>query len=275
LFFIVLGQPRIFLAILLALFLGGFAEGAIAHTALTVKPTLTKQTPTAQVDGTAIEPASPDSDVISQASTTAEPDFSAPIDLDPAVVEESPLLQRWLEEIPDVQSEIRTDPSTRSRIRLGYVQFPSTDNGEGFNVGVEEVFLGRTGLTVSGEFQSTFEGDRQSYGADLRYYVLPLGNYVNVAPVVGYRHLETDEYTTDGVNVGLRLQLALSRTGAADVAVSQTWVNPGNASEEVGLTTISLGYALTQNLRISTDWQQQNAPQDKDRRFGIGLEWML
>jgi hypothetical protein len=71
------------------------------------------------------------------------------------------------------------------------------------------------------------------------------------------------------------LQLQLSRTGAADIALTQSWLNPGSDSEEVGLTTLTFGYALTHQLRLSTDFQRQNAPQHKDSRLGIGFEWML
>lgn len=196
------------------------------------------------------------------------------LDLDAETIENSPVLQRWLEAVPDVLSEISNDPSFRTRLRLGYSQFPSTDQAGGFNVGIEDVFIGRTGLTVSADYQATFEGDRQAYGADLRYYVRPLGSYVNIAPVIGYRYLETDEYTTDNINLGLRFLLALSRTGAADVSLTQTWVAPGS-NEEVGITTLSVGYALTENLRISTDIQKQNSSFNKDSRVGIVLEWML
>jgi hypothetical protein len=182
-------------------------------------------------------------------------------------------LQRWLREVPNVLEEIRNDPSFRTRLRLGYSQFPSTGQAAGFNVGVEDVFIGRTGLTVSGDYQRSFNGNREAYGADLRYYVLPLGSYVNIAPQVGYRNLTTGNFSTDGVNVGARLMLALSRTGAADVSLTQSFVSPGS-NEEVGITTLSVGYAITRNLRLSTDIQKQNSREDKDSRVGIVLEWM-
>jgi hypothetical protein len=67
--------------------------------------------------------------------------------------------------------------------------------------------------------------------------------------------------------------LALSRTGAADVSLTQSFVSPGS-NEEVGITTLSVGYAVTQNLRLSTDIQKQNSKEDKDSRVGIVLEWM-
>jgi len=215
---------------------------------------------------------------LSQAETTPQPaatpnSAAEELDLSPEIIENSPVLQRWLEEVPNVLEDIRNDPSFRTRLRLGYSNFPSNDDASGINVGVEDVFIGRTGLTVSGDYQASFNGDRQTFGADLRYYVLPLGSYVNVAPLVGYRNIESNDYSTDGVNVGARLMLALSRTGAADVSLTQSFVSPGS-SDEVGITTLSFGYAVTQNLRLSTDIQKQNSREEKDSRVGIVLEWM-
>lgn len=236
----------------------------------------TPPTPTAPTTpSTSPIPTSPALTSPDPTSSPSEPPSPAnALDLTPEIIEGSPVLQRWLEEVPNVLSEINRDPSFRTRLRLGYSNFPSTDHASGFNVGIEDVFLGRTGLTVSGDYQATFEGDRTAFGGDLRYYVLPLGSYVNIAPTVGYRNLETVEYSTEGVNVGLRLLLALSRTGAADISFTQGWVSPGT-NEEVGLSTLSFGYALTRNLRLSTDLQKQNARQSKDSRVGIVLEWML
>ena len=195
------------------------------------------------------------------------------LDLSPEIIENSPVLQRWLHQVPNVLEEIRNDPSFRTRLRLGYSQFPSTGQAAGFNVGVEDVFIGHTGLTVSGDYQRSFNGKRESYGADFRYYVLPLGSYVNIAPQVGYRNLTTGKFSTDGVNVGARLMLALSRTGAADISFTQSFVSPGS-NEEVGISTLSFGYAVTRNLRLSTDIQKQNSREKKDSRVGIVLEWM-
>ena len=214
---------------------------------------------------------------------TSVPAWSAPqpqkpsdaqeLDLSPEIIEGSPVLQRWLRQVPNVLEEIANDPSFRTRLRLGYSQFPSAGQAGGVNVGFEDVFIGRTGLTISGEYQAAFNDQRNAYGGDLRYYVRPLGSYINFAPVVGYRHLETDEYSRDGVNVGARLLLVLSRSGAADISLTQSWVSPGT-DEEVGLTTLSVGYAFTRDLRLSTDIQKQNSRESKDSRVGIVLEWM-
>jgi hypothetical protein len=195
------------------------------------------------------------------------------LDLSPEVIKNSPVLQRWRNKLPNVLEEIKSTPSFKTRLRLGYSQFPSTGQAGGINIGVEDVLINSSGLTVSGDYQAAFNGKRTAYGADLRYYVLPLGSYINIAPVVGYRYLETDKYSTDGVNVGGQLLLVLSRGGAADVSLTQSCVSPGS-SEEVGLTTLSAGYAITRNLRLSTDIQKQNARQSKDSRVGIVLEFM-
>lgn len=198
---------------------------------------------------------------------------AADLDLSPEVIESSPVLQRWLRRVPNILDEIVNEPSFRTRLRLGYSVFPSTGDAAGVNIGVEDVFINQSAFTISGEYQAAFNGEREAYGVDLHYYVRPLGSYVNVTPVLGYRHLETDEYSTDGINLGARLLLVLSRGGAADISLTQSWVSPGT-DREVSLTTFSFAYAVTHNLRVSTDIQKQNSREDKDSRVGIMLEWM-
>lgn len=195
------------------------------------------------------------------------------LDLDPKIRQESPVLERWLEKIPDIAEDIRNDPSFRTRIRLGYAEFPSRDNSSGVILGVEDVFFGQTSLTLSGDYQTAFNGKRTAIGGNLQYYLLPLGDYVNLAPMVGYRYIQTGNYSTDGLNLGLKLKLALSRTGAADITVSQSFISPGG-DNEVGLTTLSVGYAITSNLRLAADIQAQNSRARKDSSVGILLEWL-
>lgn len=195
------------------------------------------------------------------------------LDLSQEVIKNSPVLRKWRSRIPNVLEDIKNDPSFRTRLRFGYSQFPSTGQAAGINIGVADAFIGGNG-TISGDYETAFNGKREAYGADLNYYLRPLGSYVNIAPVVGYRHLETDRYSTDGVNLGAKLLLVLSRGGGADISLTQSWVAPGS-SEEVGLTKFSVGYAVTRNLRFSTDIQKQNARLGKDSRVGIVLEWMI
>lgn len=190
------------------------------------------------------------------------------LNLDPAIIENSPVLQRWREEVPNVLEEIRNEPSFPTRVRLGYSE---VDDESGISVGVEDVFLGRTGLTVSGEYQ-TYD-DRDLWGANLRYYVLPLGNYLNFAPIVGYRNFSTDNYDTDGLEVGGKVQLTFSPGGAGDISLSQTFTSPTD-DDEISLTTLSAGYAITENFRLSTDIQLQNTRVSDDTRYGILVEWM-
>lgn len=196
------------------------------------------------------------------------------LDIDPAIIENSPVLQRWLEAIPDVAADIKYDPAFRPRLRAGYAFFPSNSQTSGFQVGVQDWFVGRTPLTLSADYSQNGRGDRASYGFDAQYYLLPLGWYGNVAPVLGYRSLDTPTYSASGLNVGFRIVLIPSRTGAADLSLSQTWVAPGTP-DEVGLTTFSVGYAVTSQLRIATDIQTQNAPGRQDSRVGVLLEWLL
>lgn len=205
-----------------------------------------------------------------------DPEAVAPtLDLDPAVIEGSPTLQRWLEEIPDVANDIRHQPSFRTRLRVSYVQFPSTGQIGGFGAAVEDVFVvPGTGLTASADYSRSWNGDRESYGGEARYYLLPLGGYVNIAPTVGYRALSTPAYQTDGLDVGLRLLLVPSRGGGADLALSQRWVAPGT-EEEVGITSLAIGYAVTRQLRLGTDFQLQNSRFGQDSRVGLSLELLL
>ena len=81
------------------------------------------------------------SEAIAQDAPADPPSAAERLDLDPEVLEESPVLQRWSQEVPDVMSDIRHDPSFRTRLRLGYSQFPSTNQQGGWNVGVEDVFI--------------------------------------------------------------------------------------------------------------------------------------
>ncbi len=197
-----------------------------------------------------------------------------PLNLSPETIEQSPVLQEWIEEIPNVRSDIRNDPSFRTKVQVGYSFFPSSDSTSGFVVGVDDVFIGETALTVSADYQQNFRGDRTAYGADLHYYVLPLGGYVNLSPIVGYRHADSaDDYSVDGANLGVRFRFVPSRTGAADFTVDQSWVV--GDSEGLSITHLNFGYALTSNLRLSTDLEWQSTADEGDSRVGVNLEWSL
>lgn len=188
------------------------------------------------------------------------------LDLSPEIIEGSPVLQRWIEEIPDVWEEISGDPSFPTRVRFGYIRL-ADDQGV-WSVGIEDAFVDRSGFTLGGVYEQTGDGDR-SLGADLRYYLLPLGSSVNLAPVVGYRYIEQEGDIHKGVNVGVRVLVVLSRGGGSELSIKQMWVAP-LSNETVSLTTFSVVYALTRDLRVSTDLQQQNG----EGRIGVFLEWI-
>ncbi len=216
--------------------------------------------------------------VLSATAVAAQdvPDQTSPppvdrLDLNPEIIRNSPVLQRWLQKIPDVGAEIQNDPSFRTRLRLGYSQYPANNQAGGWDVNLNDLLIGRSGLALQANWNN--QAQFNSYGADLNYYVLPLGGYLNLSPVIGYRHLESANYSREGLNVGLKLLLIPARGGGGDLALQQSWVGLGT-SEEVGISTLTAGYALTNQLRIAGEIQLQNARESKDSRVGIGLEWM-
>ncbi len=222
--------------------------------------------------GAELEPATP---FTAASPTDADPpSLDQPLTLPPETIEQSPVLQQWLEEVPNVRADIRNDPSFKTRVQIGYSFFPSSDSTSGFVVGVDDVFIGDTALTVSADYQQNFRGDRTAYGADLHYYVLPLGSYVNFSPIVGYRHADSgDDYSVDGANLGVRFRFVPSRTSAADLTLDQSWIV--GDSEGLSVTHLNFGYALTSNLRLSTDLEWQSTADEGDSRVGVNLEWML
>ena len=207
-------------------------------------------------------------------NTTKNEPVDNEVDLPPRVIEESPVLQEWLKEVPNVLEDIRYDPAFLTRLRFGFTWFPSTDNAVGLNIGIEDIFIKDTGLTISADYQTAFNGERNAVGADLHYFLLPLGNYVNVAPLVGYRYIQSQDFATDGIHLGLRLMLSFSRTGGGDISLSQSFISPGG-NEEVGITSLSVGYAVTSSLRLSGDIERQNSLENNDDRYGLNLEWLL
>jgi len=68
--------------------------------------------------------------------------------------------------------------------------------------------------------------------------------------------------------------LVLSRTGAADIRLTQSFISP-TAETEVGLTNLTVGYSITKQLRLGVEIEKQNARQDKDSRVGILTQWQL
>jgi hypothetical protein len=195
------------------------------------------------------------------------------LDLPPEIIKESPVLQKWLDEVPNVLEDIQYDPSFKTRVGLGVTWFPTDEDATGISFSLRDLFIQRTGLTIDADYY-TATGDRLAVGADINYFLFPLGNYLNLAPTVGYRYLQSEDFSTDGINLGLRLMLALSRTGAGDISLTQSFISPGG-KEEVGITSLSAGYGITPKIRLSGDVEWQNSSENETTRLGINLEWLF
>jgi hypothetical protein len=180
--------------------------------------------------------------------------------------QESPLLQRWLTNPPNLWEDIENSPSFATKARIA---ISGRDNDLGFDLGVEDVFWGDSKLTVSGGYQQEFNGNNQTYYSNLRYYVLPLGSYVNFAPQLGYRRV----FNRTGVDLGVHLVLALSPQ-SADIRLEQVFTDPGSDTE-VGITTLSTSYALDRQLFFHSAIQWRRSSDRSDRVVRLGLEWKL
>lgn len=219
-------------------------------------------------------PSAPDNQTPDLPSQTQEPATQQPLDIPPQIIEESPTLQKWLPETPNILEDIKNDPSFRSRLTLGFSLLSADEDLGTIKIAVEDVFIKRTGLTISSDFQTSFNGEFINTGAELNYFLFPLGGFINLAPLVGYRFLQQDDFNSDGLNLGLRLAIALSRTGAADLAITQSFINP-QASPEVGLFSISVGYAITSTIRLASEWKRINSQQGQNNLFSIGIQQLF
>ena len=193
------------------------------------------------------------------------------LEIDRQVIESSPVLQRWLENPPDLLEDIYQTPSFESKVRFGIT---SRDNSLGVEAGVEDLFVGRSPLTVNGNYQTEFSGRESELQANIRYYVLPLGSYVNFSPIVGYRQFnQFDRPQISGLDVGLQGILVLS-PHSSDLRLSHTFTAP-SSNLEMSKTTLSSSYAITKNLRLGTKIEWRRSPLIYDSRVGILFELAL
>ncbi len=194
------------------------------------------------------------------------PAYSAP-EIEPLWVEQSPVLQRWLVNPPNVLADIYQEPSFRTKLRLGV----QGRDRLGWDIALEDAWLGDSAFTVSAGYQRDFSGPEQDLHAGVRYYLRPRGSYWNLAPHVGYRHWEHPAGATHGWEVGFQTVLALSPR-SADLRLSQLWAAPGTATE-TGTTQLSASYALSRHLWVRSHLQWRRSPQQADSRAGFALEW--
>ena len=196
---------------------------------------------------------------------------AAEVGIEPALLENSPVLRRWLQSPPDLMQDIQHTPVFSPHIRTGIT---SRNNDLGVEASIEDVFVGQTPFTLSGSYQTEFAGREQSFALQMRYYTLPLGSYFNVAPTVGYRQINlTQQPQVSGVDLGLQGVLVLS-PHAADLRIGQTFTAPG-AATETGITTLAASYAITTTIRLHSRVEWRRNPGFYDQRFAMGFELRL
>jgi len=193
------------------------------------------------------------------------------LELERQVIESSPVLRRWLENPPDLLDDIYKTPSFNPKLRVGMT---SRNNSLGIEAGFEDLFVGSTPLTVSGSYQTELSGRESEIEAHLRYYVLPLGSYWNLAPIVGYRQFnQMEQPQISGLDIGLQGILVLS-PHSSDLRLSHTFTDP-TGYREMSTTTLSASYAITNNMRLGTKIEWRRSPLSYDSRIGILLELAL
>jgi hypothetical protein len=184
-------------------------------------------------------------------------------------IENSPLLQRWLKQPPDLLQEIRETPSFNTKVGLKLI---SRDQNLGFAIALDDLFIGRSPLTFSAGFEQEFARSSSNLDLNLRYYLLPLGDYFNLAPQIGYRAVAiADQPFLSGLDFGIQGIFALSPR-SADIRIAQTWTSIGSNSE-ISTTKLSASYAILPQLRLGSSIQWQRSPIRADSRVGIGLEF--
>jgi hypothetical protein len=198
------------------------------------------------------------------------PNSNLDLKLNQEIIENSPVLQRWLVNPPDILFDIKNTPSFNTKVRLGIT---SRDQSLGFDVGLQDLFLGNSPTTFSANFQREF-GDRQTnLNADFRYYLLPMGGYFNITPLLGYRYMNFFGESVSGVDVGIEGILVLSPR-SSDLRLSHSFTSP-LGDKETSITTLSTSYGLSNRLSLSSNIQWRRSPVGSDTRVGFYLEWRL
>jgi hypothetical protein len=193
------------------------------------------------------------------------------LEIDRQIIERSQVLRRWLEKPPDLLEDIYNTPSFNKKLRIGLT---SRNNSLGIEAGFEDFFVGQSPLTLSGSYQTEFSGRESELQANFRYYLLPLGSYWNISPIVGYRQFnQLDRPQISGLDVGLLGILVLS-PHSSDLRLSHTFTSP-NGNLEMSTTVLSTSYALTNNLRLGTKIEWRRSPLIYDSRVGFLLELAL
>ncbi len=183
--------------------------------------------------------------------------------LEATLIEQSPVLQRWLVEPPDVLDLIRNTPAVPLRLRVGAA---SATSG---SIGFEDLALG-TRLTLSGDYRWQID-TTYDYGLHLRYYLRPRGERFNLAPEIGFRDLNSPVGSSSGLAVGLGSTISLA-PGAADLSLNYRLLNIAS-DRETTFASATAAYSLSRSFRLAAQYSWINAPWERDHRVGLLLEW--
>ena len=196
--------------------------------------------------------------------------LSAALDLglDDRILEDSPVLRRWLQNPPNLLEEIRNTPVLPTRLQAGF------ESSSHWRISLQDLRLGDR-LTLSGDYrQSSEHPEVRQYGSEMRYFLAPLGSRFNLAPQLGYRALEQKNRSLSGVSYGAFAVLALA-PGAADLTGSYSWVAPQEPEEgQATLAELTAAYAISPSFRLSARYSLRNSTLDREFSFGVGLEWI-
>ena len=188
--------------------------------------------------------------------------------LDGQIVEDSPVLRRWLQGPPDLLEEIRDTPVLPTRLQAGF------ESASEWRISLQDLRLGDR-LTLSGDYRQSSENPEiRQYGSEVRYFLAPMGSRLNLAPQLGYRALEQENRRLSGVSYGAFAVLALA-PGAADLTGSYTWVAPQEPEEgQATLAEITAAYAISPSLRLAARYSLRYSTLARESSFGVGLEWI-
>jgi hypothetical protein len=193
------------------------------------------------------------------------------VEVDPQVIQNSPVLQRWLTNPPDLLEDIYNYPSFGTKLRLGII---SRDDRLGLDVGAEDIFIGQSPFTLSASYQTLFPTPESSFDVKSRYYIFPLGSYFNLAPQLGYRQFNSlDDRSLSGIEVGVQGILVLSPR-SADLRLSHGFTNFATNSE-LSVTALTASYALGRNFWLGSKIEWRRSPLQSDSRAGIFFELSL
>ncbi|MCJ2541785.1 hypothetical protein JX360_02505 [Synechococcus bigranulatus str. 'Rupite'] len=207
---------------------------------------------------------------LSATSATQDPVSLTRVDLglDGQVVEDSPVLRRWLQNPPNLLDEIRNTPVVPTRLQANF------ESSSHWRIGLQDLRLADR-LTLSGDYrQSSQDPDMRQYGSEIRYFLAPMGSLFNLAPQLGYRALEQENRSLSGVSYGAFAVLALA-PGAADLTGSYSWVAPREPQEgQATLAEVTAAYAISPSFRLSARYSLRNSTLTRESSLGFGVEWI-